>query len=361
MTSSVCRLCSVLEVSGFRDYHRAWMLLADSAVIESFVLLLGTFTYISVNNPGKTYWFSKLDICDICLFVNRKSFKQHSVSFELRDLLNVLESNLLIADDIITIVTTVLLKSPCLYLYIDVFSQIFSHNFRVLGFMLLFLIHMECPCYSCYCCDETLTKARWGGKMLFDLYLYIIIHYWKTSGQKLEHDRILEPGDLTEAVEVCCVLDCCAWLIHPAFLENPGSAAKNGTTHNGMEIPSQSLIKKMQYSQILWKHFLSWGSILSEDSRLYQTDLKLAGKRILSLCDGRYEKPVSLFYITVCSFPNIICWRACLSISGRVFFFLTLCWNHMAVAACVYIWVYLCMYLYARIMLCYLLQLWDIT
>lgn len=46
-----------------------------------------------------------------------------------------------------------------------------------LGLVLIFWIHMECPCYRCYCCDEKLTKARWGGKVLFDLHLDIIVHY----------------------------------------------------------------------------------------------------------------------------------------------------------------------------------------
>lgn len=120
----------MLQVSDFGDYHHAWMHFGNSAVIESFVLLLVTLTYISVNSPRKTYWFSTLDIGDIFVFINRKSFKLHSVYFELRDLLNVIKSNLLITD-IITRVTIALLTSPCLYLYINGFSQIFSHNFSV--------------------------------------------------------------------------------------------------------------------------------------------------------------------------------------------------------------------------------------
>lgn len=78
MTSSVCRLCSVLQVSDFRDYHHGWMHLGNSAVIESFVLLLVTPTYISVNNTRKTYWFRKLDICDICVFVIDKSLSNNT-------------------------------------------------------------------------------------------------------------------------------------------------------------------------------------------------------------------------------------------------------------------------------------------
>ena len=37
-----------------------------------------------------------------------------------------------------------------------------------------------------------------------------------------------------------------------------------------------SLIKKMPYSWILWRHFLNWGSLRVDDSSLYQADIRLA-------------------------------------------------------------------------------------
>jgi hypothetical protein len=45
-------------------------------------------------------------------------------------------------------------------------------------------------------------------------------------------------------------------------------------------LPHQSLNKKMPdritYSWVLWRHFLSWGSLLSDDSSLCQGDINLA-------------------------------------------------------------------------------------
>jgi hypothetical protein len=56
-----------------------------------------------------------------------------------------------------------------------------------------------------------------------------------------------------------------------------------GTTSLGMEPPTmgwtlsrQSLIEKIPYSWISWRHFLSWGSLFLDDSSLCQADLKLA-------------------------------------------------------------------------------------
>jgi hypothetical protein len=40
--------------------------------------------------------------------------------------------------------------------------------------------------------------------------------------------------------------------------------------------PHQSLIKKTPYSQILWRHFLNWGSLLSGDFGLCQVGIKPA-------------------------------------------------------------------------------------
>ena len=44
----------------------------------------------------------------------------------------------------------------------------------------------------------------------------------------------------------------------------------------GWALLHQSLVKKMPYIQILWRHFLSVGSLFSDDSSLCQVDIKLA-------------------------------------------------------------------------------------
>jgi hypothetical protein len=42
------------------------------------------------------------------------------------------------------------------------------------------------------------------------------------------------------------------------------------------DLPHQSLVKKVPYSQILWRHFLNRGFLLSDISSLCQVDIKLA-------------------------------------------------------------------------------------
>jgi len=44
----------------------------------------------------------------------------------------------------------------------------------------------------------------------------------------------------------------------------------------GGVLPHWSLIEKMPYSWISWRHFLNWGSFLSDDSSLCQVDTKPA-------------------------------------------------------------------------------------
>jgi hypothetical protein len=41
-------------------------------------------------------------------------------------------------------------------------------------------------------------------------------------------------------------------------------------------LPPWSLIEKMPYSWISWRHFLNWSSFLCDNSRLCQVDTKLA-------------------------------------------------------------------------------------
>jgi hypothetical protein len=51
-------------------------------------------------------------------------------------------------------------------------------------------------------------KASWRGKSSFGLYLHIIVHHWRESGQELKQDRNLEAGADTEAMEVRVLLAC---------------------------------------------------------------------------------------------------------------------------------------------------------
>ena len=61
-------------------------------------------------------------------------------------------------------------------------------------------------------------KASWGRKGLFNLYLQIIGHHWRKSGQEVKLGRNLEAGADLEAFEGCCLLACSSWLAQPTFL-----------------------------------------------------------------------------------------------------------------------------------------------
>jgi hypothetical protein len=56
------------------------------------------------------------------------------------------------------------------------------------------------------------------------------------------------------------------------FLIESKTPAWNAPTHDGLNPLHQSLTKKMPYSWILWKYFLNWSSLPSDDSSLSQVD-----------------------------------------------------------------------------------------
>lgn len=68
----------------------------------------------------------------------------------------------------------------------------------------------------------------------------------------------------------CWLLTCFLWL---ARIEP--STTISGVARMGP--PYQSLIDKMPFRWILWRHFLNWSSLLSDDSSMYQVDIGPAG------------------------------------------------------------------------------------
>lgn len=66
------------------------------------------------------------------------------------------------------------------------------------------------------------------------------------------------------------------WLAPPRLLSLLSYSTQDHTTHNGLGLPHQFLIKKMPYrlaySLILWEQFLSGGFLLCRDSSLCQVD-----------------------------------------------------------------------------------------
>ena len=55
-----------------------------------------------------------------------------------------------------------------------------------------------------------------------------------------------------------------------------GHQPKNDTVHNDLALSHQSLIKKIPYSWILWRHFFIWGSFL----QMCQIDIRLIGTHV---------------------------------------------------------------------------------
>ena len=77
---------------------------------------------------------------------------------------------------------------------------------------------------------------------------------------------------ITEVMEECCLVVCSSIACPACFLIEP----RGGTTSNGLGPPLSITSYEMSYSQILWRHFLSRGSLLSDNSRLCQVDIKLS-------------------------------------------------------------------------------------
>lgn len=122
-----------------------------------------------------------------------------------------------------------------------------------------------------------MTKETWGGKGSFGL--HFPQHCSLEKKVRAETQTGLDPVSRTWYRGH-------AWVLLTGFLFVACSACflvDLGTASPGMAPPTldwalahQSLIKKMPYSWILWRHSLNWGSLLSDFS-LYQVGIKLSG------------------------------------------------------------------------------------
>lgn len=138
----------------------------------------------------------------------------------------------------------------------------------------------ESPGYSCLIQvgflllqQSTMTKkTSWGRKDSFGLPFHITSHHWRKSGQEPTQGRNPEAGTDAEAMKGYCLLTCFPWLAHPV----PYRTQAGHHPQWAEPFPCQSLNKKMPYSWILWKHFLSWGSLLSDNSSLSQIEIRQA-------------------------------------------------------------------------------------
>jgi hypothetical protein len=55
-------------------------------------------------------------------------------------------------------------------------------------------------------------ETSWGGKGLFSLHFYIVVHHQRKSGQEFMQGRSLEAGADAGTMEGCGLLDCFPWL-----------------------------------------------------------------------------------------------------------------------------------------------------
>ena len=111
------------------------------------------------------------------------------------------------------------------------------------------------------------------------------------------------------------------FLIEPRTI-NPGVASST----DGCPFPHEPLIKEMScrpdYYLILWKHFLNWYSLLSDDSSLCQVDIKLASTSHanfdLSVHMYTYALLTNVYTYIHCCTPNLF--PALLTSSIQVFY-----------------------------------------
>ena len=61
---------------------------------------------------------------------------------------------------------------------------------------------------------------------------------------------------LTQRIWGCCILACSPILLSLLFYRTQDHQPRKDPTHDGVGLPYQSLIKKIPYSWILWRHFL---------------------------------------------------------------------------------------------------------
>jgi hypothetical protein len=109
-----------------------------------------------------------------------------------------------------------------------------------------------------------------GGKeRVYSVYTSTLL-FITTGIQGMDSDQ--EPGGRSWCRSHGGVL--LAGLLHMAcsapFLIKP----RDGTTHHGPALPQWSLVKKMPYSWISWRHFLSWSPFLFDDPNMYQVDTR---------------------------------------------------------------------------------------
>ena len=146
--------------------------------------------------------------------------------------------------------------------------------------------------YSCTIHHDQ--DASWGGKGLFSLYFHIAVHHqrmqdWNSSRSGSRswcrgHGGMFLTGLLPLACSACFLIE----------LRLP--AQRWPRPQGGL--PAWSLIEKMPYSWISWRHFLNSSSFLCELSPFLSTQLSFPLNSLLSFLLSQAPSSVKLTHKT---------------------------------------------------------------
>jgi len=147
-------------------------------------------------------------------------------------------------------------------------------------------------------------EASWGGKGLFSLHFHIAVHHHRKSGQEFTQGRNSEAGADAEAMEGCYLLASPGLLILLSYRTQDYQPSYQGWSHPQWPSHPWSLIEKMSYSQISWRHFLKGGSFLCDNSSCVKLTHKTSECSVLAVSlipDAPLLHPIPYVFCTWCS------------------------------------------------------------
>jgi hypothetical protein len=147
--------------------------------------------------------------------------------------------------------------------------------------------YLLCLSQGFYSCTNIMTKKQVGEERVYSVYISRLLFItkrsqdWNSSRSKSRswcrgHRGMFFTGLLLLACSAC-------------FLIEPKTASLEMVPPT-LGPPPWSLIEKMLYSWISWRHFLKWSSFLCDNSSLCQVDTKLASTAWHSLSCLSYQQ-----------------------------------------------------------------------
>jgi len=119
-----------------------------------------------------------------------------------------------------------------------------------------------------------LDQSNPGGKGQLGLDFHITVRHQRKSGQELKQGRNTKAGADAEAIEDAAYWPAPHGLLSLLSYRIQDHQPRDGTTYNGLGPPTSY---RLAYRLILRRHPLDRGSLLPDDFRLCQVDIKLAG------------------------------------------------------------------------------------